>query len=260
MLTHLDDETNSRRHIQGHPAQPNTSAQSLLEASIEFWNNHSNYHQSMVDRYWKLIELGITHCHGCGNKCYNFQTVNLINPSIGNNDSTLERALADHIADESITDYYCDTCKRNLDATLRYAYTRMPQLLCISFGRFSYDARGSVKSNVCITWDLNDLDMAPYFLRPDACHMTRGTDDKAFRGRFNYECFAVIEHQGSTPNSGHYTAYIRDPRTHDPSAWLYCNDSRVHKVRMDNPSERSKVFKHQDRVPYLAFFRRKGGS
>ena len=260
LFTHLDDETNSQRHMQGHPAPPNTSNQSILEAAIEYWGNHLQYHQSTIDRYWRLIELGITRCHACGNNSYNFNTVTMINPSIGNADTTLERALTDHIADDVLSDYMCDRCKRPVQATLRFAYPRMPPLLCISFGRFGYNEGGSVKSNARITWDLNDLDMAPYFLRPDACHLSRDTDDKAFKGRFGYECFAVIEHMGASPDSGHYTAYVRDPRTHDPYAWLYCNDSRVDKVRMDNPNERMRVFKDGDRVPYLAFFRRKGGS
>lgn len=260
LLTHVDDETNCLRNLQGYPSQPNTTSQSLLEASIEFWKNHTRFHQSIVDRYWRLIELGITQCHHCGNASYNFRTVDMITPSIGDSDKSLEKALSEHIGGNILDDYFCDVCKGNKKATTRLAYPRMPSLLCVGFNRFGYSSYGSTKSTARITWDLNDIDMAPYFLRPDMCHLSRDTSDKAFKGRFGYECFAVVEHTGSSSNSGHYTSYIRDPRTHDPSAWLYCDDSRVTKVRMDNPAERGRLFKDRDRVPYLAFFRRKYGS
>ncbi|KAF4125536.1 ubiquitin carboxyl-terminal hydrolase 8 [Geosmithia morbida] len=290
LLTHLDDETNVQRNQPGYPSQPDTSSQSVLSASMEFWRNHSRHHQSMVDRYWRLIELGITECHHCGNESYNFRTVDMITPSIGDADASLERALADHVGGNILDDYFCDRCKGHKRATTRLAYPRMPSLLCVGFNRFGYDVGGSTKSTARITWDLNHLDMSRYFLRPDPCPSSSSTStspsppnpppsssssssshpqqqqqqqqptDKAFSGRFAYECFAVVEHTGTTANSGHYTAYVRDPRTHDPSAWLYCDDSRVTKVRMDNHHDRQKLFKDRDRVPYLAFFRRKYGS
>ena len=260
LLTHLDDETNCRRNFQGHAAQPNTSTQSTLEAAIEFWDNHSRFHQSMVDKYWRLIELGITQCDYCHTSSYNFRTVDMITPSMGDVDMSLEKALAGHVGSNVLDDYVCNTCKVPRKATTRLCYPRMPSLLCISFNRFGY-SRGDVsKSTASITWDLNSVDLAPYFLRPEACTLSRDTDDKAFKGQFRYECFAVVEHMGRTANSGHYTAYVRDPRTHDPSAWLLCNDSKISKVRMDNPENRQKLFKDSDRVPYLAVFRRKFGS
>jgi ubiquitin carboxyl-terminal hydrolase 8 len=136
----------------------------------------------------------------------------------------------------------------------------MPSVLCIVLKRFGHDGYGATKSLANITWDLNDLDMAPYFLHPSDCEYDGYIEDKAFTAPFRYECYAVVEHTGGSAQSGHYTAFVRDPRTHDPSAWLYCNDAYVDKVRMDNPNEKRRLFKDGNRVPYIAFFRRKGGS
>lgn len=266
LLTHLDDETNGRRNTSGYPAQPNTRTQPLVAAAAEFWASHTRHHASMVDAYWRLIELGITECHGCGNESYNFRTVDMITPSIGG-DASLEAALAEHVGGNALDDYHCDTCQARRRATTRLAYPRMPELLCLGFNRFGYDGGGSTKSTARITWDLNDLDMQRYFLhKPSPQHNSSHNGPPArgsgsgFAPPFRYECFAVVEHTGTTANSGHYTAYVRDPRTHDPSAWLYCDDSRVTKVRMDGHAERQRLFKDRDRVPYLALFRRKYGS
>lgn len=260
LLTHLDDETNSRRNRRGHAAQPDTSRQSPLQAAIEYWGNHTYYSNSIVDRYWRLLELGITECHSCNSRTYNFRTANMISPSIGNDDMRLEKVIAEHTKGNILDDFFCDKCKVQRKATTSMTYPRMPSLLCIAFNRFDVNPRGHIsKSTAKIEWDLNDFDMSPCFLKPNDCTTDSPPTDKAFKGRFGYQCFAVVEHSGSSAGSGHYTAYVRDPRTADPSAWLYCNDANVSKVRMDH-DQRQRLFKSGDRVPYLAFFSRKYGS
>ena len=57
VLTHLDDETNIHRCREGYPAAPDTARQSLLQAAIQYWDNHLSYSQSLVDKYWRTIEL-----------------------------------------------------------------------------------------------------------------------------------------------------------------------------------------------------------
>lgn len=260
VLTHLDDETNVYRDREGYPAAPKTSGQLLLQAAVQYWNNHLSYSSSLVDKYWRTIELSTVMCHSCQTRTYSWNTVDSINCSVGQGDTTLEKILSSHTQGNDLDDYRCDTCHANRRATQSFSYPRMPSVLCIVLKRFGHDGYGATKSLANITWDLNDLDMAPYFLHPSDCEYDGYIEDKAFTAPFRYECYAVVEHTGGSAQSGHYTAFVRDPRTHDPSAWLYCNDAYVDKVRMDNPNEKRRLFKDGNRVPYIAFFRRKGGS
>jgi ubiquitin carboxyl-terminal hydrolase 8 len=48
--------------------------------------------------------------------------------------------------------------------------------------------------------------------------------DQAFTGNSQYTAYAIIEHLGTTLNSGHYIAYVHDrPR----GVWREYNDARI---------------------------------
>ncbi|KAL6410476.1 hypothetical protein AUP68_06900 [Ilyonectria robusta] len=222
LLTHLHDETNTRRDRKGHVEQPDTKRQSLLQAAGEYWHNHIDLNQSIIDRYWRGLELSTVKCEECHTKTYSF----------------------------SPFEWIPVTVNRGLSMTLDEYQP--------AYGK-------SVKSSAPITWDFNDTDMSRYFLTSADQTPTNGTTgptDPAFAAPFRYETYAVIIHEGSTTNSGHYTAYVRDSSSHDPYAWFYCNDSSVTKVRIgsgDRDDVQEAVFKtRRDKVPYLIFFRRKG--
>lgn len=260
VLSHLDDETNRHRNRSGSAPEPDTRRQSLLQAAVEYWNNHTFYSDSIVDIYWRTIELRETRCLACNTETFKWNTTDIISCSVGDNDMSLEKVLDSHVSATKINDFRCNTCDFERPASTSVCYPRMPVTLCIALNRFSYNQRSNqlIKSTAKITWDLDDIDMTPYF--PTRGGPAGTSSDKAFSGPFRYECFAVIEHQGANLNSGHYTAYVRRPRSNLKSSWLYCNDYQVTKRRMDQDEVNQAVFKEGNRVPYLAFFRRKDSS
>ncbi|UKZ86735.1 uncharacterized protein TrAFT101_002560 [Trichoderma asperellum] len=259
LLDYLHDETNSRRNLKGNIVQPNTIPQARLQAATEYWKNYQELNRSIVDRYWRGLELSTVDCQRCHKQTHTFSTFDLVFAPVGKNqDITLEDSFREHNVVNTLDNFACDTCKRNTKAMQTTCFARMPPLLCLSFRRFDFDKSvGDIKKSTRkVTWDFNEIDLTPYFMRTN-----ESTSDRAFSGPFKYQCYAVIVHSGSKTDNGHYYAYVRDSSTHDQYAWFRCEDSHVTKVRIgtgDASDFKERVFKSgRDTVPYLAFFRRK---
>ncbi|KFA76263.1 hypothetical protein S40288_03584 [Stachybotrys chartarum IBT 40288] len=262
VLTNLHDETNSRRDRKGQVPKPNTKSQSLIQASAEYWGNHLALNQSIVDKYWRGLELSTVSCQECNKSTYTFTMFELIPVTVHmDRNTTLDKVLAEHFAPNALDDFDCESCRRHTRAKQSLSLSRMPPLLCVVFSRFHLQDSYIRKSTAAVTWDFNDFDFSPYFLEPSDCANNGDVSDKAFTGPFRYECYAVIVHLGNSVDTGHYYAYVRDSSTHDPYAWLCCNDSRVTKVRIgsgDRDDIQDDVFKSRgNAVPYMVFFRRK---
>ncbi|KAF4979991.1 hypothetical protein FZEAL_3918 [Fusarium zealandicum] len=267
VLTHLHDETNLRRDRKGQAAQPNTRRQSLLLAAAEYWRGHLEFNQSIVDRYWRGLDLGTVECQECSTRTYTFTPFDWLPVTVGmGRGMTLEQVLSDHTAGNTLNDYACDQCRRPTRAVQSLSFARLPSLLGVVFRRFHYQQSTSDlrKSTAPITWDFNDTDFTPYFLplsERAALPGTTNPTDPGFAGPFHYETYAVIVHTGSRTDNGHYLAYVRDSSSHDPYAWWCCNDASVTKVRIgsgDRDDVQEEVFKSgRDRVPYIVLFRRK---
>ncbi|KAK5994975.1 Deubiquitinating enzyme 8-like protein [Cladobotryum mycophilum] len=265
IMEHLHDETNCRRNRQGNAIQPDTKRQSLIQAASKYWRSHLELNQSIVDRYWRGLELSTVECLQCRTRTHNFTPFNFI-PVMVSQDrgTTLEQALKHYVASNTIDGFACDSCRHKTKAVQYLSLARMPSLLCISFRRFQFDPQidDTRKSMMPITWDFNDVDFTPFFVPASSSDRNSPvSNDRAFTGPFRYECYAVIVHAGSRTDNGHYFAYVRDSASHDPYAWFCCNDSKVTKVRIgsgDRDDVQDEVFKSgRDRVPYLVFFRRK---
>ncbi|KOS19930.1 Ubiquitin carboxyl-terminal hydrolase 5 [Escovopsis weberi] len=265
LMDHLHDETNCRRNRQGTVVQPDTKRQSLLQAAFTYWKSHLEFNQSIVDRYWRGLEMSTVECLKCHTRTYNFTPFEWIPAKVRRDRSmTLEQSMREHIAGNMVDDFSCDKCRDKTRAVQYLTLARMPPLLCVGLTRFAYDhSVGEVeKATTLVTWDFNDVDFTPFFIPPAPSDPTSGVlGDRAFAGPFRYECYAVIVHAGSRTDNGHYFSYVRDSSSHDPYAWFCCNDSQVTKVRIgsgDRDDVQDQVFKYgRDCVPYLAFFRRK---
>lgn len=259
LFDYLHDETNTRRNVKGGIPQPSTTPHARLQAAIEYWANYRELNQSIVDDYWRGLELSTVDCQRCHKQTHTFSTFDLVFAPVGNNRAiTLEDSFREHNVVNTLDNFACDTCKRNTKAMQTTCFARMPPLLCLSFRRFDFDKSvGDIRKNTSrVTWDFNEIDLTPFFMRT-----SEGSSDRAFSGPFKYECYAVIVHSGGRTDNGHYYAYVRDSSTHDPYAWFRCEDEMVTKVRIgtgDATDFKEHVFKSgKDTVPYLAFFRRK---
>lgn len=179
-----------------------------------------------------------------------------------NQPQSIEGLLNNYFAPEALEDYKCDGCglKGTCKRTPRFA--RLPDLLCVFFGRFENKLR---KNTVYIDFPHRDLDLTPWTIQggqqqqysslltgpvkpPQPTSTTNGTahnnnsstqqpltsptapaiDDHHFTKPFKYDAYAVIQHGGQLVG-GHYVAIIRDgPEGPDgKSQWRIADDSRL---------------------------------
>lgn len=264
LMDALDQETNTRRDQSVRDKTPNmANGKSPLQGAHEWWEKHTKESQSIVDRYWRWLDFQTTTCQSCGTVSPVWVPGEIITAPIRRTTSTLEQCLATNMQLETIDGYQCDRCQGQRQAKIQRKMARMPELMCIILQRFEPDAFGSVqKNNRHVTWDLNNINMEPYFIpRED-----RGWDnssaaagagpelDEHFRAPFDYECYAVIMHSGPSMTSGHYYTYARDLSNSDPNSWYVLNDSNI--SRASNPAH--SIFAASGNItPYMAFFRRK---
>jgi ubiquitin C-terminal hydrolase len=189
----------------------------------------------------------ITFCTNCKAKSsQRYDTWGKLEVSIPGSDThgarapTLLECIADRFNDEIMEDYECEDCNfrkkvreickathsppehkpcckdcyKLATGTIRNRLSRSPKELVIELKRYMFDklhpTHPPKKVTGGILWDLDDLNLTPYL---------------AFQSPFKtppprYKTYAVIEHEGSTPNSGHYFVRIRRG-----NKWFEYNDS-----------------------------------
>ncbi|KAL0941735.1 ubiquitin c-terminal hydrolase domain-containing protein [Colletotrichum truncatum] len=269
LMAYLHEETNMRRDRSGDdkssiPPQMK-GGKSMLQGAYEWWGNYSKTNLSIVDKYWRGLELSTVVCSRCHNRTYNWATFDFISVPINGGTQTIEDCMRSYIEPETLPDYKCDNCNMNVQGRKQIALARLPELLCLSFRRFDYDSTLQVhKKRDMITWDFNNLNLDAFFIPPEERNTVGPPLDEKFELPFDYECYAVIIHTGTNITSGHYYAYVREPQNPDPHAWYRISDARVTPVRIDGTGRGSDasrdVFKKgTSDVPYLVFFRRKQG-
>ncbi|ROT36244.1 cysteine proteinase [Sodiomyces alkalinus F11] len=258
LMDALHEETNTRRDQTVNDDNMNNNisgmnSKSLLQGAHEWWENHSKTNRSIVDRYWRNLEVQITTCTRCSSRSYRWAPAEMVVATISaKSTSTLETCLSTSMAPEVLDDYQCDKCKGKHEARLERKLARLPELLCIHLNRFTYGGGGVQKNCSKVTWDFNSLNMEPFFIPREDRKLPAGMETgPAFQAPFAYECYAVVTHAGATLHSGHYYTYVRAPNSPD---WYHLNDSVVKKLA-GGPSPR--IYGYGDAVPYLAFFRRK---
>ncbi|XP_065839535.1 ubiquitin carboxyl-terminal hydrolase 40-like [Oscarella lobularis] len=116
--------------------------------------------------------------------------------------SSLQQGLGQLFIDVELMDgtnqYYCDGCRRKVDATKGCRLKTVPDILAFALLRFQYDFRKGERYKVVSRHSFPiELDMNPY------CDGDESIENNV------YELYSVVVHRGST-HGGHYFAYIRD--------------------------------------------------
>jgi len=66
VMDQLHDETNLARDRGGHVEQPSTRGRTVLQAAAAYWEGHTRLNRSLVDRYWRGLDVGTVRCLECG--------------------------------------------------------------------------------------------------------------------------------------------------------------------------------------------------
>jgi len=108
--------------------------------------------------------------------------------------------------------YHCQRCNRKVDASKRYSIRQAPNVLTIILKRF----QGRNRKNTAHIQCPEILDISKY--------LGAGANQKV-----TYSLSALVVHEGSSTNSGHYYAVVRSP----DGSWTTKDDSHQRNIRLD---------------------------
>merc|ERR1740124_282525 len=220
-------------------------------AALESWQKHLLRHDSVIVDSCQGMHRSHLTCLTCRKESVKFDVYSNLSLS-------LEPSSSDDGRPISITDcleqftmgeqldeqnaWYCPTCRKNVRALKMMKLWSTPDILILHLKRFTFDTcskrGGLVRSKIesVVDFPIDTLDMEPYI---------QGPIDPAAPP--SCALFAVSEHSGSTPDSGHYTSTVRDS---SDGKWYRYDDSHVSVTSGDTAVTGG---------AYLLFYKRKTG-
>ena len=233
---------------------------------MDYWQHYSKTSSSIVDKYFRGLEVYITRCKNpsCRQEIRLFQPCDIwILTLDGLSDpASLYQVLDNYQGVETLRELICETCNAR-GRTRQSKFARLPDRLAFCFNRFNND-RMSEKVNTKVRFPIRDLDLTRYLADPDPDMAS--TDDPHFAGRMRYDCYAVTVHVGQGINGGHYYSYVQDEQSRDPTDWFRCNDDVVDRVKIGTggransglPDLTEEMYQSRNASAYMVFYRRQG--
>jgi len=196
------------------------------KASIESWKKHLLRHDSIFVDHTQGMHRSHLTCPKCGKESIKFDVYSSISlplvPSKDRPSIPLQDCLDQFAAGEQLDDHnawYCSRCKKHVCALKLITLWNTPDVLVLHLKRFTFEkcpVTGKLlrrKIVDTVDFPIDRLDLSSYVLGP-----------KFKEAPPIYKLFGVSEHTGSTANSGHYTATVRNSRD---GKWYRYNDSHV---------------------------------
>jgi ubiquitin carboxyl-terminal hydrolase 8 len=213
---HMQLSREVRMDITGRATSPE---QAQLVRSLESWATFFRKEYSpLVDAFYGQTQTTMR-CQACGATSTRYEPWGVYKAPIPGAETagapapTLQSCLRASLAEETIEDYACDSCKSRVKLTMTHAISRFPAHMILSLKRFTNN--GS-KVRARIPYDENKVDLSEF----------RAWTSLQSVDQTRYRVIATIEHLGSS-RGGHYCMRARE---HD--GWYLYDDGRV--VRYGN--------------------------
>lgn len=181
--------------------------------------------------------------------------------------SNLEDMLKGFFAKEKLDDSELKWKeKKEIDQFKQYKILTAPPYIILQFKIF--DNFGN-KITIPITFPINNLDIAPYFENTNIIEKNILSKEISLKTAFKspisdiiasysaevkYDLIGVVQHSGSTLNSGHYTAYVKYN-----DQWYYCDDETTTPFNSINDFETKGYTQHtwgSNFNPYILFYKK----
>lgn len=211
--------------IQGEPRTPGEETQ--LNA-LKSWSTFFQKEYSPIVKHFYGQNCIRIQCRTCGTVTERFEPWMIMKLSIPGGDNvgsptpSLDMCLKEHHAPETIEGRQCDTCKTPQTATIQTRISKLPNILILTFKRFTNTGQ---KIRGTIAWNTECLDLQPW-MAFDRCPFREAA--VSTKDQCTYQTFAVVEHHGSS-QSGHYHTYLRGSTGGDE--WLDMDDDSIHRVK-----------------------------
>lgn len=168
-------------------------------------------------------------------------------------DTTLDKCLDAHFREEYLDEVECTYCKCKTKQTKKMSLWTPPQILIVHLKRFFYkEINGRMmneKKTGHIDFPIDELDISKYFAE------NYPTDIPNCK----YELFAISNHLGSNPYSGHYLAFTKHPVPDEDGKykWYFFDDSAEPVYLGDQSEKRFIDIFNSKYTPYVLFYRLK---
>ena len=207
--------------------------------AVDAWKNYLQRNRSLVVDIFQGQLRNTCVCRDCGHTNIRFEPFMYLSLPISAQCQTLEDCLQLYLDREDLTgdnQWYCEKCKKHVDATKKIDLWILPPILIIHLKRFIYDEFGRVgrKNSQALQHPLCQWDLTRFV------RSRRGDTPQ-------YDMYAVANHIGNT-GGGHYTACALNRFDEN---WYEFNDSRY--KRIDDPERQ---FGSSSSSPYLLFYNR----
>jgi ubiquitin carboxyl-terminal hydrolase 8 len=193
---------------------------------VNRWGNRTAY--NIIHRHWYVVELQTLTCRHC--KAQNFvvaEEERYAFPVLQGPDSSGKGKLADliknHFHPEEVeTD--CDSCGLR-GKTRKTQIVRLPPLLRVGITRTDQSSSRKITDGLIFPFD--NLNLAPHALeasqRKEIAEKLGGEASQGFDVPTRYDLYAVVVHNGTTLNSGHYVCYVRTEK----NKWTRFDDQTI---------------------------------
>ena len=206
---HMQQAREVRMDISGTATTPEQVA---LIKSLESWAAffHKEY-SPLIDHFYGQTQTTVE-CKACKATSTRYEPWSVLKLPIPGADKqgspapSFSECLAAAVADETLDDYACSTCKTKGPAQISHAISRFPKHMIVSLKRFTNT--GS-KVRARIPYDPNMINMEAYRAWP------------AIQGATKYRVMSTVEHMGGS-RGGHYCMRTREPS----GSWLVYDDGR----------------------------------
>ena len=164
---------------------------------------------------------------GCGNIRDNYE--DFLNLSLGvKRNNTLYESLSKFVAEEQISDFFCEKCNKKVNVVKRACLSDLPNILIIHLQRlvFNYDTLTNDKINSRLEFP-KELDLDPYTV--EGLEKKEDVEVKEGAKCSKYKLVGVVVHIG-TADMGHYISYINTSglsEEPEKDVWLEFNDKHI---------------------------------
>ncbi|KAL3106644.1 hypothetical protein niasHT_012017 [Heterodera trifolii] len=213
LLDALHQETNRANGLQTF--EQNYDSSNLRKSASDFFKRSQLFSSSPINDLFNVTTISVIQCSTCSTTSVLFEAMNQISVELPTNKNclNLKDCLEAHFSPTNLEDNWdCPKCKSKQPATQSTKIWTVPLLLIIQLNRFSQRDGKFEKNEVELTFDVDELDLAPFL------------HDKSPLKIAAFGLYGLTDHIGQQLDSGHYTSSVANFATKDKE-WLNFNDA-----------------------------------
>ncbi|KAL7622317.1 ubiquitin-specific protease doa4 [Parahypoxylon ruwenzoriense] len=214
------------------PPVPPSGSDRLAAYIVQSWWNVLSTHFSMIDRYWRVLEVNERRCVNCGQVGYFPENTHgtFVTPPTSRDRVDLETLLANQQWTQAETiEIRCEKCQHP-EQVRRTRLARLPPLYRVVIRRHT-GGRDDWKQINPVQFPVDNFDLKKYTWsensRSEAAIALGDHYNEGILSPTTYDLYGIQCHVGEHTQAGHYWSYVRA----EGNEWFRCEDHSVRAMR-----------------------------